>query len=113
MPRSIRESLESQPLSVLVLAVCGFACSKKAFMERWTGPDAEVARSTRWPHHVRAKINVVGDFDAIFCPIANATRGLDPATMKKLIAQHELVVAVYPGGFALSRGTSTCGHRPL
>jgi hypothetical protein len=76
----------------------------EAFMKRWNGPDAEVAQINQWPHHVKRRIKVMGDLVEMLMPIANATRGLDPATMKKLIAQHELVVAVYPGGFAPLKG---------
>jgi hypothetical protein len=59
---------------------------------------------TEWPHHVRAKITVMGDYNDIFISIANRTRGLDPALIKKLIAQHELAVAVYPSARGLSPG---------
>jgi hypothetical protein len=69
------------------------ADSTKAFMERWSGSDAKVAQITRWPHHVTAT-NLMRDIEDIFVPIANATRAFDPATIKRLIAQHQLVVAV-------------------
>jgi hypothetical protein len=79
------------------------ADSTKAFMERWSGSDAKVAQITRWPHHVTAT-NLMRDIEDIFVPIANATRAFDPATIKRLIAQHELVVAVSPGGLVPLKG---------
>lgn len=63
-----------------------------------------MAPITEWPHHVRAKITVMGDYGDIFISIANRTRGLDPAQIKKLIAQHELAVAVYPTDAGLLPG---------
>jgi hypothetical protein len=80
------------------------APSRKAFMERWASPNAEVTQINQWPHHVKRRIEVLGDLEAMLMPIANATRGLDPDAIKKLIEQHELAVAVYPGGFAPLKG---------
>jgi hypothetical protein len=71
--------------------------------------ETPVARITEWPHHVLATIDVIGDYDEIFYPIANATRGFDPALIKKLIAQHELVIAIYPGGLAPLKGIKHFG----
>jgi hypothetical protein len=74
--------------------------------------ETPVARITEWPHHVRAKITIIGDYEEIFYPIANATRGFDSALIKKLIAQHELVVAIrpgVPGGLAPLKGLKHFG----